>query len=166
MSKNSLVYTALISYLLPALFTVGINIQDKYYLFYSVFLAYYSIKYHYYEEKKYFYEDFWCSIFTTIYIYTNYIISKPLFTILKYLFLSHVLGLFIFILSYYSWNYKDKNNYYTCVHNLWHFYTGINTYFVTQREEIVPYPKLNSLYLTVFLGIIFIPKIKKIISYK
>ena len=166
MNKNSLIYTALISYLLPALLTIEINIQDKYYLLYSLFLAYYSTKYHYYEEKKYFYEDFWCSNFITIYMYVNYIISKPISTILTYFFLSHVLGLFIFILSYLSWSQKMINNHYTYIHNIWHLYTGFNTYLVTQNEIPIFYPILNRILFCTFLGILFIPKYKKFISYK
>ena len=74
MSKSSLIFTSIMSYFLPALFTIQITFQDKYYFFYSLALTYYSTLYHYHEENKYFQHDFLCSAYyDNIYLYKLYL---------------------------------------------------------------------------------------------
>ena len=135
MSKSSLIFTSIMSYFLPALFTIQITFQDKYYFFYSLALTYYSTLYHYHEENKYFQHDFLCSAFMTIYIYTNYIFTKSFTMIFIYLFFSHVVGGILFVFSSTSWQAKNKNNHYFIVHNIWHIYMGIIGYYIIYSEK-------------------------------
>lgn len=148
--RFTLVYSAFVFYGL----TGGLVIwegSDMYLGFYSIFLAFFSGIYHYYDEKRYFAEDFICSFFYKLHIFANYVMWASWQRFLFYIFLSEVVGLSIFYLSYKSWKYKDRNYCYMIVHNIWHIYTGILPYMILRNESRVEMGYLDNLFMLFFV---------------
>ena len=148
--RVSLVYSSFLFYGL----TGGLMIWDRYdnlYGYYALFLAFFSGLYHFYDEKKFFAEDFICSFFFKLHVVTNYVVWVSWQGFLFYSFLSEVIGLSLFCLSFASWKYKNRNYCYMIVHNIWHIYTGLLPYMVVRNEERVGLGYVDNLFMMLFV---------------
>lgn len=160
--RISLVLTAVIFYGYSAIVNIGI---DNEYSFYIANLTIFSSLYHYYDEKKFFEEDFICCFFIKLYLCLSYIIWLNWWDIAYYIFVSDILGNFLFYLSYRSWMTKGVDKRYMIVHNLWHFYTAYMLHSVVKNEVKVDIGRMNYIIRELFVLLILGYNIRKI-NYK
>lgn len=148
--RLSLVHSAFIFYGITGGLVIW-NGYDFLYGYYALFLAFFSGLYHFYDEKKFFAEDFICSFFFKLHIFVNYVLWVGWKRFLFYSFLSEVVGLSLFYLSFFSWKYKNRNYSYMIIHNIWHIYTGLLPYMIVKNEVRVEIKYLDNLFMLFFV---------------